>query len=335
MRRFAGPPPEIPWASKELRIWLDRIQQGRIQVLKPSSVDTENRLIDGIDVTEHLTRHEKGGDDELDLSNMLGSALSSDPADPSNDNWTVWQSDGTESGEDGNLMISITDSGGTTTTEPLFAPIAKHIKGERYHGYALSSDPNDPSGDEFVIWQSDGTESGEDGDVLAKYTDTDGNTRTRKITSPETIKCHITSAITAPTTGSWTNFSDFSVATGESLNSKISLNSDAETFDVSVGGFFQFGGCVHYQNNTTGAITAIVLSRIYVNGTDEVKCSQAGVAEDINADGEGALALNGTTKLAAGDSFTLQYYTDSSDVDFDSNSNFAATVAVSLWLVEI
>jgi predicted RecA/RadA family phage recombinase len=43
---------------------------------------------------------------------------------------------------------------------------------------ALSSDPEDPDPGDSVIWLSDGTESGDDGDVLLKITDTGGTTKT-------------------------------------------------------------------------------------------------------------------------------------------------------------
>lgn len=46
-------------------------------------------------------------------------ALSSDPSDPSANQHTIWQSDGTGTGDDGDIMIKITDSGGTTKTAKL------------------------------------------------------------------------------------------------------------------------------------------------------------------------------------------------------------------------
>ena len=42
-------------------------------------------------------------------------AVSSDPDDPSNDNCVMWLSDGTGSGDAGDLMIKITVSGTTKT----------------------------------------------------------------------------------------------------------------------------------------------------------------------------------------------------------------------------
>lgn len=47
---------------------------------------------------------------------LLQGALSADPADPAADSWTLWMSDGTGSGDDGDIMAKVTDSGGTTKT---------------------------------------------------------------------------------------------------------------------------------------------------------------------------------------------------------------------------
>jgi len=43
---------------------------------------------------------------------------------------------------------------------------------------ALSSDPNDPTTNHAVIWQSDGTGTGGDGDIMMKITDSSGTTKT-------------------------------------------------------------------------------------------------------------------------------------------------------------
>jgi hypothetical protein len=58
----------------------------------------------------------------LDIRDILAitkSALSSDPDDPDTNNCVIWQSDGTGSGDDGDLMVKITDSNGTTKTGTL------------------------------------------------------------------------------------------------------------------------------------------------------------------------------------------------------------------------
>jgi hypothetical protein len=43
---------------------------------------------------------------------------------------------------------------------------------------ALPEDPADPPAGSSVIWQSDGTGFGDDGDIVAKVTDTSGTTKT-------------------------------------------------------------------------------------------------------------------------------------------------------------
>lgn len=50
---------------------------------------------------------------------LFMNALSADPADPANGLAVLWISDGTESGSDGDFMMKITDSGGTTKTATL------------------------------------------------------------------------------------------------------------------------------------------------------------------------------------------------------------------------
>lgn len=45
--------------------------------------------------------------------------VSADPSDPANGQSIMWQSDGTGSGDDGDIMMKITDSGGTTKTVTL------------------------------------------------------------------------------------------------------------------------------------------------------------------------------------------------------------------------
>ena len=44
-----------------------------------------------------------------------GTELSADPAGPAEDAYVIWQSDGTGSGDDGDIMIKITAGGGTKT----------------------------------------------------------------------------------------------------------------------------------------------------------------------------------------------------------------------------
>ncbi len=56
---------------------------------------------------------------ELQENGITRSARSSDPDDPPDDSFCIWQTDGTGAGDDGDLMIKITDSGGTTKTATL------------------------------------------------------------------------------------------------------------------------------------------------------------------------------------------------------------------------
>lgn len=62
-----------------------------------------------VDSVEHLKAGTYIGSDEM----------SADPSDPANGSWVMWQSDGTDSGDDGDVMMKITDSSGTTKTATL------------------------------------------------------------------------------------------------------------------------------------------------------------------------------------------------------------------------
>ena len=46
-------------------------------------------------------------------------ARSSDPADPIANSSAIWHSDGTGAGDDGDILMKITDAGGTTKTTTL------------------------------------------------------------------------------------------------------------------------------------------------------------------------------------------------------------------------
>lgn len=71
------------------------------------------------------------------------------------------------SGFSGGKNISINDAN----------PIDFTLNDATYRN-ALSSDPSDPSAGEAVLWLSDGTATGSDGDVLLKVTDGSGTTKT-------------------------------------------------------------------------------------------------------------------------------------------------------------
>jgi hypothetical protein len=85
--KFAGPPPKSLKLSKDAENWLQRLFKGQIK--------------------------------EIRTKRLYGFALSSDPDDPPAGGWVMWQSDGTGSGADGDLMVKVTDTGGTTKTTTL------------------------------------------------------------------------------------------------------------------------------------------------------------------------------------------------------------------------
>lgn len=81
----------------------------------PDNYEPDDSISEAADVND-LSAHLKGIDNALSTS-----ALSVDPADPPTNSHVVWQSDGTASGNDGDIMIKITKSDGTTVTKTLIA----------------------------------------------------------------------------------------------------------------------------------------------------------------------------------------------------------------------
>ena len=51
------------------------------------------------------------------LANRMQGKLSADPSDPQVNDMVQWVSDGTDTGDDGDVYIKITDSNGTTKTK--------------------------------------------------------------------------------------------------------------------------------------------------------------------------------------------------------------------------
>ena len=145
-----------------------------------------------------------------------------------------------------------------------------------------------------------------------------------------TFKAHITTPVTNVVTDTWTDFTGFTVVEEESLGGGIVLNDDNKTVSILHPGLYNFSGCIHVQNNTTGQITATLLSRILVNGKDEARCSQRGYTKDINSDGEDILTYSGSVFANEGDTLTLQYYTTNSSLEFYANSNFQEPVAATI-----
>ncbi len=85
--RYVTPPSILKDIGKDFMLWLDDVYHGRFRSIKTAEVNLD--------------------------------ALSADPDDPATNRSLLWQSDGTGSGDDGDIMIKITDSGGTTKTETL------------------------------------------------------------------------------------------------------------------------------------------------------------------------------------------------------------------------
>lgn len=152
----------------------------------------------------------------------------------------------------------------------------------------------------------------------------------------QTLKAHRTTILSNPTTNAFTDFDGLTVVTEESKGSSLSLNADGKTIDVLQAGMYQFGGCVHVQNNTVGLFSSVsVLTRIFKNGTTEAKCSQREFTVSFAANGARVLSFTGTDSLEVGDTVVLQYLTDESGVDFFSNALFDNAVACTLWLTRI
>lgn len=148
----------------------------------------------------------------------------------------------------------------------------------------------------------------------------------------KTYKAHITSKVDA-TANAWVNFSNFTAIQSESLGDLGEFINDT-SFKVNETGLYQFGGCIHYKDNLGGGFDELtILTRIFVNGTDEARCSQRGKTQSLRGDGEDVLSYNGTVFLNDGDVISLQYYTNTADLDFFSSDEFENPVAATIWLI--
>jgi len=103
-------------------------------------------------------------------TSIVGWVKGKDPDDPAPGFYIIWTSDGTETGSDGDLMIKITDFGGTTKTLTFVNYGAATIGDGTIELVEQSSDPTNPAEGNAVIWMSDGTSTGDDGDILIKIT---------------------------------------------------------------------------------------------------------------------------------------------------------------------
>ncbi|MBS3777152.1 MAG: hypothetical protein KGY70_18295 [Bacteroidales bacterium] len=88
MTKYISPTPKELKVSKEAEGWFERIYKGLFLTIRTKKIYLE--------------------------------ALSADPDDPYSDDAVIWLSDGTGSGDSGDLMIKSTNSGGTTSTGTLF-----------------------------------------------------------------------------------------------------------------------------------------------------------------------------------------------------------------------
>lgn len=85
--------------------------------------------------------------------------------------------DGLKLYDDGGAGIFVKDGGNVGVGES--DPATKLDVGGAVTQHGLNADPANPSNGAFVVWQSDGTGSGESGDILWKSIDGSGNAQTR------------------------------------------------------------------------------------------------------------------------------------------------------------
>ena len=146
------------------------------------------------------------------------------------------------------------------------------------------------------------------------------------------IKAHRTTAKTGPTAGSWQDCDGLAIIEDETLGGFYQLESDGITLTALEEGLADFGGCIHYQNNSGGDKDPLVAGRLLILPSDEAKCSQR-AAKLTQKDGdENTLSYNGTVYLNKGDQVKLQYYVSDNSIDFIDNAVFENPVAWTIWL---
>lgn len=154
------------------------------------------------------------------------------------------------------------------------------------------------------------------------YTTDDMDSWQSLIKTAISYKAHKTDAIPTPALDAWTDVTGFTTQTGESPNGYVTLQADSTTFEFQEDGLYRFNGCLKMQNNTTGQQTARVLVRLYTNQTTELRCSQRQWLETINTNSQVTFPYGGTDVITAGDTMTLQYYTDNDSISFDADDLF-------------
>ena len=149
----------------------------------------------------------------------------------------------------------------------------------------------------------------------------------------ETLKAHRITSETPTVTGNFVDCSGFTVIDAESSGDAVTMNADNKTIEISRDGIYSLSGCFHFQNNSGSNISLQVGLRLVKNpGTEDVemKCSQRYVGFDQQDGGENNLEYNATDYLEAGDTVRLQYYVNSTDVEFYSSNIFDNPVAYTL-----
>jgi len=147
----------------------------------------------------------------------------------------------------------------------------------------------------------------------------------------DAIKLHQTNTIT-PDKDAWLDLYFSDTPASETQGSAFSVT-DSATIKSNTKGFFIFGGCLHFQNNSGGDKTPLVALRLWQNGATEVRCSQRAWVGIVKDGGENVLTTNGTVYLNVNDTIKMQYYTDDDSISFISNAVFANQIAATVWLV--
>ena len=154
-----------------------------------------------------------------------------------------------------------------------------------------------------------------------------------------TIKIHRTDTFNVASANTWEAIQFTDTIPNETINGgwyAWPVGSDSTKVLIEKSGLYQFGGCVHFQNNTGGnQDSLLVLSRITRNG-NEARCSQREYYEngfkDLSAT---VLPYTGTVFCDAGDTISLEIYCSNTATDFISRPEFENVVAATLWLIWI
>ena len=109
----------------DLRLFFDTDDNGdQLEIYKagatPATADLLLHLVGTSILMDAVTDVNLAGVAQILRATALGvEDRAADPSNPSAGRMVLWQSDGTGSGDDGDIMVKITDSGGTTKTATL------------------------------------------------------------------------------------------------------------------------------------------------------------------------------------------------------------------------